>query len=86
MHIATGGLLESRVAKEGTVRLTVDHAEEHYEIEVDGTYFPADFMEIHRYLKAHNFEILPEEECPAESTPSGGWRVWASHKYGEVFG
>lgn len=81
-----GAQLQSRIATHGTVRLVVDHSEEHYEVKVDSVYMYSDMQEIMRYLNDHDFELLPEHECPVEYNQDGSFSIWACHKQGLDFG
>jgi hypothetical protein len=83
--VTYGGDLTSRIAKGGTVQLVVDHSEVCYYLETDPEYLPSDFLELHKELLRHGFVLMDEDECPAEDTEAGGWRVWACHKDGEEF-
>ncbi len=81
-----GGELQSRESSEGRVILTVDHAEQHYRIDVlDGANL-GEVLEIEAYLADHGFEIMPEDECPSVSIGDGGVRYWACHQFGVEFG
>jgi hypothetical protein len=81
----SGADLQSKVATFGTVRLIVDHAEEHYEIQADRNYELPDQLEIVNYLADHGFEVMGPDECPVEATVYG-WRMWACHVDGAQFG
>lgn len=81
----SGADLQSKVATHGTVRLIVDHAEEHYEILTDELFMLTDYAEIEDYLTEHGFEVMDPSECPAERTRDG-WRYWACHVDGLQFG
>lgn len=81
----TGADLQSKVATNGTVRLVVDHSEEHYELLAEDDYLLSDFTEIESYLHEYGYHILDHDECPAEITLTG-WRLWAAHVRGEQFG
>lgn len=82
---ARGASLESKVATGGTVKLTVDHAEVHYSVDAINSANWDDWAEILQYLDSRDFELMDEQEAPAERTRTG-WRFWACHKYGEEFG
>lgn len=84
--VANGANLKSRVATNGTVRLIVDHGEEHYEVRANYVYTYSDMREIMDYLREHDFEMLPEHEAPVEPNADGGFSIWCSHKQGLSFG
>lgn len=81
-----GAELRNYRATHGTVRLVVDHQEEHYEVKVSALYMYEDMQEVTRYLAEHDFELLPEHECPVEYNADGSFSVWAAHKCGLDFG
>lgn len=80
-----GADLQSKVATNGTVRLIVNHADEHYELRTQHDYLETDYIEIVDYLTAYGFVVLDEYESPREQIPTG-WRYWAAHVRGEQFG
>ncbi len=81
----TGADLESRVASGGTARLSVNHEEVSYYIDLNRNgYKTGDLDEIREYLDEHGFETMDPDECPWEAV-EGAWRVWVCHKEGREF-